>query len=1188
MSARFLLLIVLSCLVTSAFAADVPPPKPVQAVDAPPVPVAFPLSETSDVEEFDTGECPPMPIRMLESGQERYHDGPVDLVSYDLRTGERTRAPASRGSSAPWGRTPAGIGAVGASQEPVDKDFSGLMQVLDPSLGIYPQHVKIKMKFLNAIGEEHWYTCSGTMVDPMHVLTAGHCVYVDADSAGIAIDDFAVYVEVMPGYEAGEGPVGKAVGVQIHSWSGWTDSWDYDWDLALIDLERPVGAITGWRTLGYSNAWSWFEGGSWARYSYPGKDHYGNAVYDGEYMYQHWGTFDFDEDLQIGYDRDMYKGTSGSGAIREGGVYAVVSHGQLGDYYQYSWDTRVSTGTHADMAADMDEDRPSTPDLHALDVQTEWDGAGIGQQITGMTFLAHNYSTATFSGTMSYSVWLSTNDQITDMDTFVTSGSANLTLGALESAVVNVPEATCYVPAGLSEGDYYLGVIITNVDADTNNNASSGDDAHLFGVLCTPGPSPVLAFPEDGHPCVPTDLTLNWGSVPGTGVMYDLQVAESLYGYEDFVTTTSTQHLVTGLDEGTLYWWRVRARKTCGATSNWTLPRHFYTEGQLNELSKLEPAPDRACLDTTVEFSWDEIPNADFYRIWIQNDDGSTWGYVSSATSPVSATGLTPGAEYRWSIRPRDACGQWGTYGQRSSFFVRHDAAPAPVPVQPLAGAALSDTVVCEVAFDHQAGMREIFVETAAGDPYYGQPVNGEKLTLLTMPEGDYRWHARAESCTGSGDAWGPWTDWIPFTIDLTPPSFASAPWSPSHTPGVWSSQALVNVNWDHATDNDGVAWYRWSWSDQPDSTPSGDQYAYTTGIEQELGDGTWWFHLAAEDSAGNVSDPVHLGPIMIDLAPPTPPVLTGTVPDGGYFGGVGLDVEWTPSTDAGSGVAGYSIHWSTSSALTIDDTVDTTELSSGLATPGEGPWYFYIRPVDVFGNAGPQQRYVMYVDWTPPTMNMIEPYAGSMFFTGQVTLIDFNASDVVHWEDLLYEHAYSTDGGATWLSAELCENGSGGTTGCHQGGTNPFPVGSPQNSYWLVPWTPQGSQVLYRVRATDPAGNIGEALCEGPFMIFTSTDVGDGPSRAPALVGARPNPFNPQTTISFDVPRPMEVSLEVYALDGRVVRTLIADGSVDPGRNEIQWDGTDDGGQTVASGIYLCRLTASGFTQSMRVTLVK
>ena len=75
------------------------------------------------------------------------------------------------------------------------------------------------------------------------------------------------------------------------------------------------------------------------------------------------------------------------------------------------------------------------------------------------------------------------------------------------------------------------------------------------------------------------------------------------------------------------------------------------------------------------------------------------------------------------------------------------------------------------------------------------------------------------------------------------------------------------------------------------------------------------------------------------------------------------------------------------------------------------------------------------------------------------------------------------------------------------------------------------------------------------------------------------PNPFNPGTTISFNLPAPAEVKLDVFDILGRHVKTLV-DGTFPASGGapfRAAWDGTDDGGTKVASGIYLCRMEAKG-----------
>ena len=83
------------------------------------------------------------------------------------------------------------------------------------------------------------------------------------------------------------------------------------------------------------------------------------------------------------------------------------------------------------------------------------------------------------------------------------------------------------------------------------------------------------------------------------------------------------------------------------------------------------------------------------------------------------------------------------------------------------------------------------------------------------------------------------------------------------------------------------------------------------------------------------------------------------------------------------------------------------------------------------------------------------------------------------------------------------------------------------------------------------------------------------------------PNPFNPSTTIAFDLARAQEVSLRIYDVSGRLVRTLL-DGPLPAATHRISWLGTDDSGRTVASGVYVYRLTAGDRTETRQMVLVQ
>jgi hypothetical protein len=103
----------------------------------------------------------------------------------------------------------------------------------------------------------------------------------------------------------------------------------------------------------------------------------------------------------------------------------------------------------------------------------------------------------------------------------------------------------------------------------------------------------------------------------------------------------------------------------------------------------------------------------------------------------------------------------------------------------------------------------------------------------------------------------------------------------------------------------------------------------------------------------------------------------------------------------------------------------------------------------------------------------------------------------------------------------------------------------------------------------------------------YLSTGVDEGEPRGVALLGNRPNPFNPMTAVAFSVPGAAHVDLAVYDISGRRVATLAAR-TFDGGNHEVVWNGTNDAGERVASGIYFCRLTAMGEERSAKMVLLK
>ena len=83
------------------------------------------------------------------------------------------------------------------------------------------------------------------------------------------------------------------------------------------------------------------------------------------------------------------------------------------------------------------------------------------------------------------------------------------------------------------------------------------------------------------------------------------------------------------------------------------------------------------------------------------------------------------------------------------------------------------------------------------------------------------------------------------------------------------------------------------------------------------------------------------------------------------------------------------------------------------------------------------------------------------------------------------------------------------------------------------------------------------------------------------------PNPFNPETVIEFSLPGRCSVSLIVYNLLGRQVKKLV-EGELSAGNHTISWDGTDNSGSEVSTGIYLYRLQTTDYVESRKMILMK
>jgi len=202
----------------------------------------------------------------------------------------------------------------------------------------------------------------------------------------------------------------------------------------------------------------------------------------------------------------------------------------------------------------------------------------------------------------------------------------------------------------------------------------------------------------------------------------------------------------------------------------------------------------------------------------------------------------------------------------------------------------------------------------------------------------------------------------------------------------------------------------------------------------------------------------------------------------------------------------------------------------------------------------------------TAPTLD--SPANGSTVGTSSPTLTVVNATDADPEDVLTYGFIVYGD--------ELCTTVAASVGGVAEGsGTTGWTVSTAlaEGTYWWRAYADDGTE-------------RGPLMTTASFTVEAS-GVDDGTVASLALHPATPNPFSAETRIGFELPARADVSFAIYSVDGRLVRTLVA-GAAGPGPVTVTWDGLDEGGDRVASGLYFARLAANGEERRAKVVVLK
>ena len=447
----------------------------------------------------------PKPLPVLEPAKRKLPPKASQPIRYELPTRQET-IPADKTDAPPFFNLLPGRGsnfstaasgpekAVGTTAEK-----AGMLEPVPDPTGL-PARMNVKL-FVKK-GSASW-VCSGSLIDSRHVITAGHCLF----DGGWADSVFVVPAYAVDTKGHAVQPYGVAVGLELLSWTGWTVGHDFEWDMGIVFLDRPVGALTSWYNYGASEDKDFYANNTFHNFSYPAE-----APYNGSTMYYrqvpamsyhyasvlvldpdpHWW-----DSLYVYHCDYSYGGQSGSSYYNLDPlygrlIYAVLSHGgtQAGpDCPEYTGVAYIHNAQFDQISAYIDGNIAPSTDLIALSAQVGNNTVVAGNMLDNFTFRVHNYSHQPFNGALDAKVYVSNDSLLTAQDLQISTISSSPSLPELAISKIYLPGDQPVVPDTIAPGDYWLGVTLDIADANVDNNTTGIWDVakiHVLNVLVDP------------------------------------------------------------------------------------------------------------------------------------------------------------------------------------------------------------------------------------------------------------------------------------------------------------------------------------------------------------------------------------------------------------------------------------------------------------------------------------------------------------------------------------------------------------------------------------------------------------------------------------------------------------------------------------------------------------------------------
>jgi len=732
--------------------------------------------------------------------------------------------------------------------------------------------------------------------------------------------------------------------------------------------------------------------------------------------------------------------------------------------------------------------------------------------------------------------------------------------------------------------DYFWRVIAEDLNgASTENNGG-----YLSFRVNTANDLPgdfALISPDDQS--IVTDLTptLYW-EVPvdpddrsRSIVSYHVYLDTSLTGtILDTVSTNS--YTASNLLEDAMYYWKIVAVDDDGGTkesSIWS----FWTNSENSSptaITLLTPTVDEET-GLTPTFSWTASSDTDLYDVL-----GYTLSYGSDPTSLTDVstnseltytpeTDLMDNTGYVWQVTATDQSG--ATYTTALQSFTVNNANDDPQEfglISPDSGSIITEVPLLlvwtpttdldgdSVLFDIQLNGTSIGM---THHNYYFVDGLAEDM--------NYTWSVTAMDNNGGSTQSGTWS-FIVNTENVPPTPFALL--SPE-TETVFSTQSVF-FEWEISTDPDPMDSVTYGLDVHTDTTHMHFEINTTSFTSEAFMDNrVYHWSVTAHDMNGGVTENTG-GPRMfvinVENDPPTASTLVAPLNES-----IQTDLTpnfyWTPSIDPDPmDHISYTMNWWPMGVLPVIYSADT---DSNSFTPEENltdnsQFGWMVTANDIHGAESSSDSSYFYTDAFPePPLNFatVTPENNAEGIATEVEFIWEQTDDPDPVEEIQYQLVYATDwaDSSTYVFSRLLEDTS-------------LTVSLEDNSqyYWIVV-------------AMDTDGFMVGSNNNMPNTMVVGTLSIDGADipEVFALHQNYPNPFNPTTQIRYDLPEDALVTINIYDLMGRSIKSLV-NSNQSAGYRSIQWNATNYLGEPVSAGMYLYTIQAGKFRQTKKIVLLK